>query len=250
MLAALWSANVTRHERESEVLEQAASIAGTAGAYLNQYLTGLDSMASALSRHPAVAALDAPACDRLFTEVLRDQPLMLNIVLSDAAGTVKGTALPLGPGAAPAAALPRTRADVISSGRPVITELTRGVVTGKPTVILAYPVRGADDTIIGVLGLGLNLSKLQTLFSDIPLPDNSVVTMTDAQGRVLARSRDAERYIGHPADANAVPPHEVPRTQTLMGLDGIRRFYGNAVVERGPWLLSVGIPTTRTRGLG
>ena len=28
------------------------------------------------------------------------------------------------------------------------------------------------------------------------------------------------------------------------GLDGIRRFYGNAVVDRGPWVLSVGIPTS------
>jgi HAMP domain-containing protein len=30
----------------------------------------------------------------------------------------------------------------------------------------------------------------------------------------------------------------------LTGLDGVKRSYGNAVVDRGPWLLSVGIPTT------
>src|SRR5262249_52939275 len=84
------------------------------------------------------------------------------------------------------------------------------------------------------------------LFRDIPLPPDSVVTMTDAQGRVLARSRDAERFVGKPAggDAPAQPPDEVPRTSTLTGMDGVRRFYGNAVVERGPWLLSVGIPTS------
>ena len=133
---------------------------------------------------------------------------------------------------------------MIASGKPIVTELTNGVVTGKPTVILAYPVRReGSDAVAGVLGIGLDLAKLQTLFSDIPLPENSVVTMTDARGRVLARSRDAERYIGKPTDSRALPPGEVPRTQTLAGLDGIERFYGNAVIARGPWLLSVGIPT-------
>ena len=245
VLAALWAAHVTRLERDSEVREQAATVAATAAAYLNQYLTGLDSMASALVRHQAVVAFDSAACDRLFADVLHDQPLVLNIVLSDSSGIIKGTALPLNPGAAPAAALPRVREAVIGTGRPVVTELTNGVVTGKPTVILAYPVRReGNDAVAGVLGIGLDLAKLQTLFSDIPLPENSVVTMTDAQGRVLARSRDAERYIGKPTDANALPPGDVPRTQTLMGLDGIERFYGNAVLGRGPWLLSVGIPTT------
>jgi len=64
-------------------------------------------------------------------------------------------------------------------------------------------------------------------------------------GRVLARSLDADRYIGKAAaNSSAVPPRDVPRTQMLKGLDGVWRFYGNAVVERGPWLLSVGIPTS------
>jgi C4-dicarboxylate-specific signal transduction histidine kinase len=246
ILSAAWSASVTRREREAEVRDQASSIAATAGAYLNQYLAGLDSMASALVRHQSVVALDNAACNRLFAEVLRAQPLVLNIILSDVAGTVRGTALPLPPGVEPVAvAMPRTREVVISTGKPVISELTTGVVTGKPTIILAYPVRDGDDTVRGVLGIGINLTELQTLFRDIPLPQNSVVTMTDAQGRVLARSRDPERYVGKPAGSEvpAAEPHNVPREQTLTGLDGVRRFYGNAVVERGPWLLSVGIPT-------
>ena len=245
LLASAWSANVTRLEREAEVREQAASIAATAGAYLNQYLTGVDSMASALVRHQSVVALDRQATDRLFAEVLRAQPLVLNILLTDTDGIIMGSALPLRYDAE-TAAIPNTRDDVVATGKPVVSELATGVVTGKPTIVLAYPVRAADDTITGVLGIGINLTELQTLFRDIPLPQNSVVTMTDARGRVLARSRDAERYVGKPAggDAPALQPREVPRTSTLTGLDGIRRFYGNAVVERGPWLLSVGIPTS------
>jgi C4-dicarboxylate-specific signal transduction histidine kinase len=243
-IAAVWSANQTRREREDEVLEQAGSIAATAAAYLNQYLTGLDSMASTLVRHPSVMALDREQADRLFAAVLHDQRLILNIVLTDASGAVRGTGLPLPAGTAPPATLPKVRDEVLRSGKPLITELSTGVVTGKPTIVLVYPVRGPDDAMIGVLGVGINLAKLQTLFRDIPLPANSVVTMTDEKGRVLARSRGAERYIGLIIDPNAVAPRDVPRSSTLTGLDGVRRFYGTAVIERGPWLLSVGIPTT------
>jgi signal transduction histidine kinase len=95
-----------------------------------------------------------------------------------------------------------------------------------------------------VVGLSLNVSRLQTLFADIPLPQGSVVTLSDKESRVLARSRDAELYIGKTADPHPIPLREVPRTQVRTGLDNIERSYGNAVVDRGPWLLSVGIPTS------
>ena len=78
----------------------------------------------------------------------------------------------------------------------------------------------------------------------MPLPGGSVVTLTDSQSRVLARSRDAGVYIGKPLRANATAPRDVPRTQVLTGPDQIERAYGNAVIDRGPWLLSVGIPTS------
>ena len=245
-IAAAWSSSRTRSERASEVLEQAGSVAATAGAYLNQYLTGIDSMASALVRHPAVMGLESAQTDRLFTEVHRGQPLILNIVLSDARGGSKARrCVPpacmarLSPGDSDVA----ERSDQREAPGQRAADQT-GVATGQH-VVLAYPVRSAQDLVVGVLALGLNLARLQTLFSDIPLPEGSVVTLTDGKGRVLARSRDAERYIGKLTDPRANnPPRDVPRTQVLTGLDGIERFYGNAVVDRGPWLLSVGIPTS------
>jgi C4-dicarboxylate-specific signal transduction histidine kinase len=243
-IAAAWSSIRTRSERESEVREQAGSVAATAGAYLNQYLAGLDSMASALVRHPAVMGLDRGQTDRLFDGVLRGQPLILNIALTDTRGTLEGTAIPPRPGMSGTVSMPYI-GDVAASGKPLVSELVMGGVTGKPTVVLAYPVPDVQDVVVGVLALGLNLARLQTLFSDIPLPEGSVVTLTDARGRVLARSRDAERYIGKLTDPQAtMPPRDVPRTRVLTGIDGIERFWGTAVVERGPWLLSVGIPTS------
>jgi C4-dicarboxylate-specific signal transduction histidine kinase len=243
-LAAIWSANRTRIERETEVEDQAGSIAHTAAAYLDEYLNGLDSMASTLTRHPAVMTLDQAASDRLFADVLRGQPLLLNILLTDRTGSVRGSGLPVRAELGPTVNLPYVH-DVISNGNALISELTTGQMSGKPTVVLAYPVRQAEGAdVVGVLALGLNLAELQTLFRDIPLPEGSVVTLTDATSVVLARSRDADLYIGKPLGVRAISPRDVPRTRVIAGPDGIPRFYGNAVIDRGPWLLSVGIPTS------
>ena len=243
-LAAIWSSNRTRIERETEVEEQAGSIAHTAAAYLNEYLNGLDSMASTLARHPAVMTLDRVQSDQLFADVLPGQPLLLNIVLTDRTGNLRGSGLHVRNALGPTVTLPYVP-EVVASGKPVISELTTGQVSGKPTVVLAYPVHQTEGgEVVGVLGLGLDLTELQTLFQDIPLPEGSVVTLTDPTSRVLARSRDADRYIGKPLGVAALSPRDVPRTQVVTGPDGVPRFYGNAVIERGPWLLSVGIPTS------
>jgi C4-dicarboxylate-specific signal transduction histidine kinase len=241
-IAVVWSGMLTQREREVEVREQAGAIATTAAAYLNQYLSGVDSVASALILNPMVISLNRDASDQLFVAVMRDQPLLLNIVLTDVHGTIMGSAL-VTPNRGVTSALPYIK-EVIATGKPVVSDLIIGVVSGKPTVILAYPVRNTSNAVVGAIGIGLNLARLQTLFSSIPLPEGSVVTLTDSQSRVLARSRDAERYIGTVVQSTPALLRDVPAIRTLAGVDGIPRFFGNAIVDRGPWLLSVGIPTS------
>ena len=51
-------------------------------------------MASALALNPSVIALNRAECDRLFAAVLRNQPCILNILLSAPDETIKGSALP------------------------------------------------------------------------------------------------------------------------------------------------------------
>jgi C4-dicarboxylate-specific signal transduction histidine kinase len=240
--ATLWSANRSRIENADELRDQAASVAATAGAYLNTYLIGLDSMSSALARHPAVMALDRSQCDPLFEAVLRDQPLLLNIVVSDRDGYVHGSGVPSTAERLSSTAMPYVN-DVLRTGKPQVSEIMTGRISNRPTIVLSYAVRDMQGALVGVLGLGINLTRLQTLFSDIPLPEGSVVTLSDKSSRVLARSKDAELYIGKAADPHPTAPREVPRTQVRTGLDNVERSYGNAVIDRGPWLLSVGIPT-------
>jgi C4-dicarboxylate-specific signal transduction histidine kinase len=242
-LAVIWSADQTRRERERELQEQAGAVATTAAAYLDQYLSGFDQMASALARHPAVTGLTRGRIDELLAAMLRDQPLLLNVVVTDRDGGLVGTGLPERAQIGNAVSMPYVR-DVVRNAKPVVSELTTGQVSGKPTIILAYPIFGGDRAVTGVLGFGIDLTRLQSVLASVPLPEGSVITITDSASRVLARSRDAERFIGTVTDAQALPPEQVSPTRVRVGLDGIPRFYGNAFIARGPWLVSVGIPTS------
>jgi methyl-accepting chemotaxis protein len=53
---------------------------------------------------------------------------------------------------------------------------------------------------------------------------------------VLARSRDADLYIGKALEAlgTAAQPKDVPGRQVMTGPDGVPRFYGNAVIAAVP----------------
>ncbi len=106
--------------------------------------------------------------------------------------------------------------------------------------------RSLAAVIVVYLERGLDVASAQTVIEKIPLPQESVITITDDQGNVLARSRDRERYVGRPLDG-ATAARAVPESQIRQGMDGIQRVFANALYAGGPWLVSVGIPTSVAR---
>lgn len=119
---------------------------------------------------------------------------------------------------------------------------------------VASESRSLAETIVIYLERGLDMAALQTIIEEIPLPDGSVITVTDEKSVVLARSRDAGRYVGRPIDTTAMPIRSVPQMVVRPGVDGVERVFANAVFDRGlpavalakagPLLVSVGIPTS------
>jgi C4-dicarboxylate-specific signal transduction histidine kinase len=239
VLAALWSGSRLRLERADEVEAEAGRIATTATALLDEYFASLDAMASLLVRHPAIVTMDASTVAPVFRTLLSEQPLLNNVVLRDSNAHLVITTAGGSADSPPAAVV----LQVLATGRPAVSQVEVGPVTRRPIVLLAYPVPAATGSggLGGVLAISLNLERLERLFANLSLPSGSIVTLVDRNGRVMARSQDSARFIG----AQFGPPREpkdVPRTLLQKEVDGVERFHGNAVIERGPWLLSVAIP--------
>ena len=236
--AIVWSAIQTVHEREAEVEEQAASIAAMSAAYLNQYLDGLHSLALALSKHPDVQALRESESNRLLAEMLKDQPLLINVMLVAPDGSIRASGMPL-----------KTREPLhlpyllkaLATGQPVVGDLAFGRTSGRPSIALGYPMFDAGGTVSGVVALAVNLSRLQDVFASIPLPPGSVITLTDRSSRVLARSLDAERFIGSTVTSASSSRGRAGRWMTALdGVGALCSAVMNALAA------SVGIPQTRS----
>jgi C4-dicarboxylate-specific signal transduction histidine kinase len=139
---------------------------------------------------------------------------------------------------------------VATTGKTLVSPMLGQSGDSAHAIVLAYPVVSPERKVIGVLGLSVHLEALEVILARIPLPAGSVVTLTDANSVVVARSLDAAQYVGRSAAPGGRPrnPFDVPPTAVLTGVDGVERVFGNAVIERGPWLASVGIPTSVAMG--
>jgi C4-dicarboxylate-specific signal transduction histidine kinase len=103
--------------------------------------------------------------------------------------------------------------------------------------------RAMSATILVYLQRGMDMRAVQTVIDAIPLPYGSVITITDANSIVLARSSEPERFVGHRVESAPRLIHDVPTSEQRPGMDGVERMYANAVFAPGPWLVSVGMPT-------
>ncbi len=235
LAAIVWAGNQTRLERRTELSAQSASLAASVATSLDQYLGAAYALGSTIAQHDAVRALDPVGAQRLFASVLREQPSIVNIVLGDGSAHLLATADSPAPPQLPVLDFVR---EALRGNRPVLSDLFLASSSGVPMVVLAYPVHDASGELVGLLGLALDLPRIQGAFTAIPLPLGSVVTVMDRGGRIIARSRDAERYVGQ----QGVPASTSADTPSIRDLDGVERLAADAVMQRVPWRVSVGIP--------
>ena len=117
----------------------------------------------------------------------------------------------------------------------------------EPIVLFARPMLGADDQAIGVVTVSAKLRDLQWLL-DLKgaASRDTVVSIVNAGGVVLARNVDPERWIGMSvtnvgkARAHIANGEGVDETR---GLDEVDRIAGYTQAGRVPWHVFVGVPT-------
>jgi signal transduction histidine kinase len=243
--AIAYGARLTYDEHVRQLAAQTSTMAATVVVYVNRNLDTADAVAVTASLHPSIRALDPKAASEVLMRLVdgRDQ-LLNNALMADARGQPLAWAVPPDPqveGSIDRAWL----AQVARTGKSLVSPMLGKAGDSHHSIVLAYPIVSVEK-VAGVLGLAVHLEALEKVLASIPLPLGSVVTLTDARSVVVARSLDAAQYVGRSAapGGTARNPYEVPASAILTGVDGVERVFGNAVVDRGPWLASVGIPTS------
>jgi diguanylate cyclase (GGDEF)-like protein/PAS domain S-box-containing protein len=115
-----------------------------------------------------------------------------------------------------------------------------------PVVIFGRPVFGAAGNVLGVITVSANLRELGWLL-DLKgaAPPETVVSLVNAQGMVLARSIDPQRWIGTSVLNVGKAREHIARREGVdvtSGADHIARIAGYTQATRVPWHIFVGMP--------
>jgi signal transduction histidine kinase len=104
-----------------------------------------------------------------------------------------------------------------------------GRITGQPVIVLAYPILGADNHILGVAFAALDIEWLKRFQFGIEknLPAGSTIAQVDSRGVILAHHPDPDTWTGRPL---AAPLFEAIRSRqegmlTAEDANGEKRIY-------------------------
>lgn len=239
--AALWSGLITFRERTDELGAEARVVALTTAAYVNRDLVSLDQAASGITINQAVRTFDRLEATKLFERLILGRPAILQIDLVGRGGEILAS---LENSAEVVAKEGAWTSEVFERGKRVVSPMQITPEARLRYIVVGYPVNDEAGKTVAVLEFFLNLQSLQNAFAALPLPNGSVVVISDDRNRILARSADAERYVGQLLEDTPPPSADAPPFAERTGVDGVRRMYGRAVIAQGPWLVSVGVPVS------
>ncbi len=126
---------------------------------------------------------------------------MLNIVLEDASGQqLINTFIPYG-AALPPPSMGNVLQFVQKNDATAISDLFIGAVTNRNIASVSIPVRylpGRPD-LIGALNATVPVERFNALLAQQSYPEHWIASILDRGGKVVARSQDTQRYVGHKA---------------------------------------------------
>jgi diguanylate cyclase (GGDEF)-like protein/PAS domain S-box-containing protein len=232
-----------QHER-AEALEHVESLAGLLAARVDDFVDDTDQFLRLVAR----AAGDArPENLQRYIDGLRGDLRNLGDVTL---WTVQGRPL--------AAIDPQTMSSPYDvAGRAAFQDALRSGVLGleapailrpgaEPVMLAARGVADSRGQLVAVVTATVRLRQVERVLDPSrTLPPDAVVTLLDADGIVVARSRDPDKWIGRNMSA-AFDRTRFERTHgssEVTGFDGVSRLAGYAVPARAPWKVYIGIPT-------
>ncbi len=216
---------------------------------MGRFLDATETMLAAIAARPAVRSMDPRRCDPLLMDAFAIVKGYANIVQVDRTGRVVCATYmpeqPFGFGGH------RWFEEALATGQFVVAQPHTGPILGRPVIGAALPVRDAAGGIVGVVGASIDLLKWRPPSSDVALPEHMVVGIVAHDGVVIARSQEAEKWVG--TDRRGNPAVDVitrsrDGTARLRGAMGFERIWGYTPVPRAPWIAYAGIPTNDVIG--
>jgi PAS domain S-box-containing protein len=141
-------------------------------------------------------------------------------------------------------------AAVRSSGGFAMGEAVVGEISGQWILPVGVPVFGADGALAALIIGSVPLLELAPLLEGVTLDDEHLVTIATGDRVVIARSHEADTWVGEPLppgtgfDREIAPGRFVARGPDLLGTS---RAWGQVELDNG-WIIYVGVPEASVFG--
>ena len=233
-----------QRQAENEALRLAQLTADTAQTFLEDARGVLKTLAQR-PQMVAKATGSSPDCDPIFSSFKEFYPQLSNMSLSTPEGFLVCSSLAQ-PGNKP---LPVADMawfkQVYERQRFVVGPILYGPINKSWISVLAEPVRDAGGTMVGALQTPIDLLKFRLMPAAEKLPPQIFIVIFDSQGTILARSREATRFVGSNVLAQsrivALALERKQGTAMSSGIEQETRFYGFTPVSGTDWTVLAGI---------
>ena len=231
-----------RDELVATSLRRATSISANVDATIK----GLEIGLLTLSHSPALKDKDFRNFQLQATAALGHFGIARNIYLMTPDGQqLMNTTLPYG------TSLPMTRnmqlvRQVVASGKLAVSDVFMGSVSHIFLVAVAVPVV-VDGKVAYVLGTTMSPSGISTILRESQPPTDWIISAHDSKANFLARTKDIDSLIGHPASDDLRAAMAVKPVGTLEGRtkEGIPVFAAYTKSPVTGWTIAVGIPKAK-----
>ena len=120
-----------------------------------------------------------------------------------------------------------------------VSRPTASVVTGAAVIYVTYPAEGG-----GLVAAALDLSNFAAVSDEYGFMEDTVISIVDEQGFMVARSADARSWVGKNVRGQGVVDIALARKSghvVARGLMGVERVFGFAPVPGVPWVVYAGV---------
>jgi PAS domain S-box-containing protein len=177
-----------------------------------------------LAQLPDVRDQNAAACNRLFSSLLKENPVFANIFAATDEGMIFANALPF---SHYSVKKHKFFQNALKTRNFSVGEYVIEVTLQKPVLHFAYPITDARGRFKGVVAVAFGLDRYMQMFTKTKLPEDSVLGIYDYRHIRLFRSHEAENYVGKADSPEMVrymsaAPEE--GSFTAVGNDRVKRF--------------------------
>ena len=230
-----------------QVQDNALGLARLAADEHAQLVQGTHQLLAALAYLPVVRNQDPTECSALFATLLKHYPAYANLGVSRLNGEPFCSAIPLASSVTNASQVWFQR--TVSSKEFTVGEYQKSLATGNFTLVLGYPILNDANQVQGVVGVALDLGRLNQLAAQAQLPPGATLTAVDRNGTIIAGYPDSERWLGQRLPEAPLIKALLTRregTAELPGIDGVQRLYAFAQAHDATdfgLYVGIGIPT-------